>query len=114
MISMASIQNLIAFVAVSSSMQSGGITFVDLSKNDEPTLAWLILSTFALIGVALLLTIGIGAGVGFLRIWVLRRFPRNRLNGPEDEVMTRLHLLDRSAETGPGEVTPPVTTFPAK
>jgi hypothetical protein len=87
---------MVTLFALMSWVQSEGITFVDLSGNDEPSLSWLILSTFALIGVALLITIGIGAGIGFLRIWVLRRFPRNRLNGPEDEVMTQLHLLDRS------------------
>lgn len=79
----------------------GGVTFVDLTeRRPEPTLAWLILSTFALIGVAVLITVGIGGGIGLLRIWIMRRFPHNRLNGLEDEAMIQLHLHDRPGDLG--------------
>ena len=72
-----------------------GVTFIDLvDPEPERSVAWFILRIFALIGVALLITMGVGAGAGFLRIWIMRRFPHNRLNGVEDEALTRLHLND--------------------
>ena len=76
--------------------QQGGVTFIDITESEpEHGLVWVVLSTFALIGVALLITVGLGAMLGALRIWILRRFPGNRVNGPEYEVLTRLHLHDR-------------------
>jgi hypothetical protein len=73
--------------------QTDGVTFVELSDGEpKPTLAWVILSTFALIGIALLITIGIGAGTGLLRIWIRRRFPNNQLNGADAEPLVFLHL----------------------
>ncbi len=68
------------------------VTFVDLTKEKDPSLAWLILSTFGFIAVLLLVTAAIGAGIGMLRIWIARRFPTNAFNGLEDEPHVRLHL----------------------
>jgi hypothetical protein len=51
--------------------------------------------------VALLITVAIGTGTGFLRIWMYKVFPGNKLNGPEYEPMTRLHLLDRGGTDKP-------------
>jgi hypothetical protein len=48
--------------------------------------------------VALLVTIGIGAGVGLLRIWARKRFPNNRLNGIAVEPLTLLHLSQDEPE----------------
>ena len=73
--------------------KQGAVTFIDLKDKDpEPGLIWVILTTFAAIGVALLLTIAVGAGVGLLRIWARKRFPNNRLNGIAVEPLTFLHL----------------------
>ncbi len=70
-----------------------GITFIDMTESEpEHRLAWVILSTFALIGIALLITIAIGTGAGFLRIWISSKFPQNKLNGPQREPLTQLHL----------------------
>jgi hypothetical protein len=78
-----------------------GVTFVDLTDPEpKPTLAWVILTTFALIGVALLATIGIGAAVGLVRIWMRKRFPNNRLNGIAVEPLTFLHLNDEPEHDG--------------
>lgn len=74
-------------------------TFLDLTDPPEPSFWVWMLSTFAFIGVVLLITLGLGASVGVFRIWILKRFPRNSLNGPEDEGMTRLHLLDRPRQS---------------
>ncbi len=82
--------------------QQDGITFIDISPPEpEHNIFWVIISTFMLIGVALLITLAIGTGTGFLRIWIYKYFPGNKLNGPEYEVMTRLHLLDRGGPDKP-------------
>jgi hypothetical protein len=82
--------------------QQDGVTFIDIAPPEpEHNIVWVILSTFALIGVALLVTVAIGTGMGFLRIWIYKVFPGNKLNGPEYEPMTRLHLLDRGGTDKP-------------
>jgi len=78
-----------------------GITFVDLRDTEtQPTLAWVILTALALIGIALLVAVGIGAGVGLLRIWIRKRFPNNRFNGRDVEPLTFLHLNDHPDHEG--------------
>ena len=95
------IAKLLYFLAWAQTQQDG-ITFIDIGpKEPEHNIIWVILSTFALIAVSLLVTLGIGAGTGFLRIWILEYFPGNKLNGPDYETMTRLHLLDRSETDTP-------------
>ncbi len=80
----------------------GGVTFIDLKDPDPvPSLAWVILTTFTAIGLALLVATGVGAGVGLLRIWARNRFPNNRLNGIAAEPLTFLHLgQDEPEEDG--------------
>ena len=78
--------------------KQGGVTFIDLKPDPEPNIIWVILSTFAAIGIALLVTIAIGAGVGLLRIWVRKRFPNNRMNGIAVEPLTFLHLGPEQTE----------------
>jgi hypothetical protein len=90
---MAKLLSLLAWVQT----QQDGVTFINISpKEPQHNIAWVILSTFALIAIALLVTLGIGIGTGFFRIWIFKLFPGNKLNGPEYEPTTRLHLLDRS------------------
>lgn len=72
----------------------GGVTFIDFTKDQDPSLAWLILSTFGLIALVLALTVGLGLVIGFLRIWFMNRFPHNRFNGRDGESTIRLHLKD--------------------
>jgi hypothetical protein len=80
-----------------------GVTYIDVApKEPEHNLIWFLLSTFVLIGIALLITAGIGAGTGFLRILIVKYFPGNKLNGPEYEATTLLHLHDH-----PEQETPP-------
>lgn len=76
------------------------VTFVDLTKDKDPSIVWFILATFGLIGLLIAITVGLGAGVGILRIWVMRRFPGNAFNGPDDEPTIRLHL-NESPEPAP-------------
>lgn len=72
-----------------------GVTYIDVGGNEpDHNIVWVILSTFALIGISLLIMLGLGVGLGALRIWIFQHFPGNKLNGPEYEVMTRLHLND--------------------
>jgi len=79
-----------------------GVTFIDMTDSEpEHGLVWVVLSTFVLIGIALLITIAIGAGAGFLRIWIARKFPHNSLNGPEYEPTTQLHLSGGSRQDSP-------------
>jgi len=75
-----------------------GATFVKIAEEPDPSLAWVILSTFALIGILLAVTVGIGAGVGLLRIWLSRRFPHNHFNGTLDEPTIRLHLNEEPGD----------------
>jgi hypothetical protein len=73
--------------------QPNGVTFIDVT-NKEPNhnIVWVILSTFALIGIALLITAGLGAGVGAIRIFIFKHFPGNKWNGPDYDPVTRLNL----------------------
>ncbi len=82
--------------------KQGGVTFIDLTDPDPgPSFAWVILTTFTAIGIALLVATGVGAGVGLLRIWTRNRFPNNRLNGIAVEPLTLLHLgQDEPEEKG--------------
>lgn len=74
-----------------------GITFVDLNKGDpQPSFFVFILITFRFIGYALLVAAAIGAVGGLIRIWIRLRFPGNRLNGVDVEVLTFLHLNEHS------------------
>jgi hypothetical protein len=76
--------------------QQDGITFINVSNNEpDHNIVWVILSTFALIGVSLLIMTGLGASVGAIRIFIFKYFPRNKWNGPEYEPTIRLHLDDR-------------------
>jgi hypothetical protein len=73
--------------------QQNGITFIDVAnKEPDHNIVWVILSTFALIGIALLITAGLGAGVGAIRIFIFKHFPGNKWNGPEYDPVTRLNL----------------------
>ena len=77
--------------------EQDGITYIDVANaGPQHNIVWVILSTFLLIGIALLVTLGLGAGMGVLRIWIFQKFPGNKLNGPEHEAVTRLHLNDRT------------------
>ncbi len=81
--------------------QGQGITFVDLNKWDpQPTFFFFILVTFKFIGIALLVAAAIGAVGGLIRIWIRLRFPGNRLNGVDVEVLTFLHLNEHSEAPG--------------
>jgi hypothetical protein len=82
--------------------QQDGVTFIDITPREpQHGIVWVILSTFALIAIAFVVTLGIGVGTGFLRIWIFKLFPGNKLNGPEYEPTTQLHLLDRTKSPGP-------------
>jgi hypothetical protein len=78
--------------------QPSGVTFINLNKEPDPSLAWLILSTVGLIGLLLAITVGIGAGIGLVRLWIRKRFPHNRFNGAEDEPTIRLHLHEEPGD----------------
>ena len=79
--------------------KQGGVTFIDLKDPDPgPNLVWVILTTFAAIGVALVVATGVGIGFGLLRIWASKRFPNNRLNGIAVEPLTLLHLGQEKPE----------------
>jgi hypothetical protein len=74
-----------------------GITFVDLNKGDpQPSFFAYILITFRFIGYAVLVAAAIGAVGGLIRIWIRLRFPGNRLNGVDVEILTFLHLNEHS------------------
>jgi hypothetical protein len=77
--------------------EQGGVTYINVG-NSEPqhNIVWVILSTFLLIGIGLLITLGLGVGMGALRIWIFKAFPGNKLNGPDYEPVTRLHLDDHT------------------
>ena len=51
--------------------------------NPEPErgILTLIIESFALAGTLLLGTVLVGLGVGFFRVWLLRRYPENSFNG---------------------------------
>ncbi len=77
--------------------QQNGVTYINITP-DEPdhNIAWVILSTFLLIGISVVIMVLLGVGMGFLRIVIYKLFPGNEWNGPESEPTIRLHLLDRS------------------
>lgn len=78
-------------------MQQGGITFIEIgNKEPDHNIVWVILSTFALIGVGLIVTAALGFTFGFARIWIFNHFPGNKLNGPDFELTTQLHLSDHA------------------
>ena len=82
--------------------QPGGVTYIDVGSSEpDHNIVWVILSTFVLIGIALVIMVILGAGMGALRIWIFEHFPGNKLNGPEYEVMTRLHLNDHPKTDSP-------------
>ena len=77
--------------------EQGGVTYIDVTNNGpQHNIAWVILSTFLLIAIALVITIGLGAGMGAIRIWIFNKFPGNKLNGPDYDPVTRLHLDDHT------------------
>jgi hypothetical protein len=73
--------------------QQNAVTFINVS-NREPdhNYIWVILSTFALIGVSLVIMTFLGVGVGALRIFIFKYFPGNKWNGPEYDPVIRLNL----------------------
>jgi hypothetical protein len=83
--------------------QQNGVTYINITP-DEPDhgIAWVILSTFLLIGISVVIMALLGVGAGFIRIWVYKLFPANKFNGPENEPTIRLHLLDRSQKDPAG------------
>ena len=82
--------------------ESDGITYIDVANaGPQHDIVWVILSTFLLIAIGLLVTLGLGAGMGVLRIWIFQKFPGNKLNGPDNEAVTRLHLQDRTPTDSP-------------
>ena len=79
--------------------EQGGITYIDVGNaGPKHDIVWVILSTFVLIGIAFLVTLGLGAGMGFMRIWLFQKFPGNKINGSQHEAVTRLHLNDHTHE----------------
>ena len=73
-----------------------GVRFFTLTDPDpEPSLAWFVLNAFLLIGVALVITLGVGLAFGGFRMWLLEKFPHNKLNGvDEDDIVTTFRLND--------------------
>jgi hypothetical protein len=77
--------------------EQDAITYIDVGNaGPQHNIVWVILSTFLLIAIALVITLGLGAGMGVLRIWIFQKFPGNKLNGPDNEAVTRLHLQDHT------------------
>ena len=73
-----------------------GVRFFSL-KDPEPEhgLAWFILNAFVLVGVALVVTLGLGIAFGSFRVWLLEKFPHNRFNGtPDDDPGETFRLND--------------------
>jgi hypothetical protein len=82
--------------------EQGSVTFINMTNNEpNHNIVWVLLSTFVLIGIALLITAGLGAGVGAIRIYIFKHFPGNKWNGPEYEPVTRLHLDERPESDTP-------------
>ncbi len=66
-------------------------------KDPEPEhgLAWFVLNAFFFVGVALVVTLGIGIAFGSFRVWLLEKFPHNRFNGtPDDDPGETFRLND--------------------
>lgn len=62
--------------------QPPAVEFFTLPDPEPPRgILFLILESFVMIGVMLAVTAVIGVGVGFARVWMLRRWPNNPLNG---------------------------------
>lgn len=83
---------LLYFLAWAQTEQDG-ITFINISNhNPHHNIVWVMLSTFVLIGVSIVIMTFLGVGVGAFRILIGKYFPGNKWNGPEYELVTRLHL----------------------
>lgn len=58
-------------------------------KDPEPdparAFALFVLNAFFLIGVALVVTLGMGIAFGTFRVWLLEKYPHNRFNGSPGE-----------------------------
>ena len=82
-------------LALISQVQQEGIRFFNL-KNPEPTpsLAWFVLNAFFFVGVALVITIGIGIAFGSFRFWLLSKFPNNKFNGADENDLTKTFRLN--------------------
>lgn len=58
------------------------VEFFTLPDPEPPRgILFLILESFFMIAVMLAVTAVVGVGVGFLRLWLLRRYPNNPFNG---------------------------------
>lgn len=71
------------------------VRFFTLKNPDpEPSFVWVVLNTFFFIGVALLITLVIGIAFGGFRLWLLRRFPYNWLNGADKDDLAETFRLN--------------------
>lgn len=58
------------------------VEFFTLPDPEPPRgILFLILESFFMIAVMLAVTAVVGVGVGFFRLWLLRRYPNNPFNG---------------------------------
>jgi hypothetical protein len=90
------------YLLVWAQTSQNGITFIDVSpKEPDHNYIWVILSTFALIGVSLVIMTFLGAGLGAFRIFIFKFFPGNKWNGPEYDPVTRLNLDTHSKPDSP-------------
>lgn len=70
------------FLALVLAQQPPAVEFFTLPDPEPPRgILFLILESFVMIGVMLAVTAVVGVGVGFVRVWLLRRWPNNPLNG---------------------------------
>ncbi len=75
------------------------VKFFTLKDPDpEPSFVWFILNAFFFVGVVALVTLGLGIAFGGFRMWLLTKFPHNRLNGAdEDSIVHTFRLNDLSS-----------------
>ena len=67
----------------------------DPEPDPERAFARFVLNAFFFIGVALLVTLGMGILFGSFRLWLLEKYPHNRFNGiPEDDPGKTFRLND--------------------